>query len=77
MPQTDIHKLVGFICGALAGLGAHYGFNVPDDIVAIIVTGVTLAVSTWIGKHTNPTGANSSEARKALEGQTGTGKGGA
>lgn len=77
LPQTDLHKFVGFFIGALAGVLANYGLNVPPEWIALIVTGVTMAVSTYVGKKTNPTGANTSEARKVLESQTGTGKGGA
>lgn len=67
IPQTDIHKVVGFLAGVVVSLAAHYGFNVPVEIAVIMLNGVFLVVSTWVGKHTNPTGANKSEARQVLE----------
>ncbi len=67
LPQTDIHKLTGYFAGVLVSALARYGLNVPLEIAVIILTGVSLLVSTLVGKRTNPTGANTSEARKALE----------
>ncbi len=67
LPQTDIHKLVGYFASVLVGALARYGLNVPLEIAVIILTGVSLLVSTLVGKRTNPTGANSSDARKSLE----------
>ncbi len=67
MITTDIHKLVGYFAGVLIAAGARYGLNVPLEIAVIILNGVILLVSTLVGKKTNPTGANTSEARKALE----------
>jgi hypothetical protein len=74
LPQTDLHKLIGYFAGVLIAALARYGAEMPLEIAIIILNGVILLVSTLVGKKTNPTGANSSEARKALEESTGVTK---
>jgi hypothetical protein len=69
VPQTDIHKLIGYFAGLLAAAAARYGFDLPLEIAVIIFNGFIILVSTLVGKRTNPTGANASTARHALEAQ--------
>lgn len=67
MFTTDIHKLAGFAAGVIVAYFAKRGTSLDPDTIAAILVGVTMLVSTLVGKKTNPTGANQSDARKALE----------
>ncbi len=67
LPQTDIHKIIGFLVAIAFGYALKFGLNVPADVQASITLGLSILISTLIGKRTNPTGANTSEARHKLE----------
>lgn len=75
MPQTDIHKVAGYLAGLLVTWLARKGFNLDVETTTALFVGVMTLVGTIIAKYTNPTGANASDARKVLEAQTGTGSG--
>ena len=75
IPQTDLHKLIGFAAATIVAALLRYGFEDPLEIAVIALNGLIMLVTTLVGKKTNPTGANSSAARQTLEQQTGTGTG--
>lgn len=67
LPQTDIHKIVGYFGAIIVTALARYGFNLPLEVCVAILNGLIILISTLVGKKTNPTGANTSTAREALE----------
>lgn len=75
IPKTDVHKLAGFAVGVLSTWAVNLGIDLTPQQQAWLTVGLTMLFSTIIGKFTNPTGANRSDARQELEKQTGTGSG--
>ncbi len=67
IPNTNLHKIIGFVSGILVSLLAKKGLDLDPEWVSSILVGVTLVVSSLVAKKTNPTGANTSVARKTLE----------
>lgn len=71
--STNIHKFVGWVVGVLLGFAIDYlaghGINVSisPEVQGAITLGIALWVSSVVAKRTNPTGANQSDARAALE----------
>jgi hypothetical protein len=71
MPNENLHKIVGFIAGlATSWLLRHYNLVVDPEWLAAILFGIATFVSAIIAKYTNPTGAETKEARRALEAVT-------
>jgi uncharacterized membrane protein YeaQ/YmgE (transglycosylase-associated protein family) len=75
IPNTNLHKIAGFLAGLAAGWLAKQGLEIDPEWIASIILGVSLVVGSIVAKWTNPTGANRSDVRQVLESQVKTATG--
>ena len=67
IPNTNLHKIVGFVSGLVVTYAAKKGLTLDPTELSAVLLGVSLFVSAIVAKWTNPTGANTSEARQSLD----------